>query len=238
MQLPSLIPGTLEKRYKRFLADIILDEGQTITAHCPNSGSMLGVNEPGTRVWVSLSPNAAQRKYAYTWELVEKESLAQKVYVGINTALTNKLVERWLQTQQLPFLNEYKNIQREVPYGQGSRIDFLLSQGQTDSPECYVEVKSVHLAHGTAASFPDSPTQRGQKHLRELMAVKRQGKRAVTLYVVQRNDCKSFGIEESIDPLYAKLAREAQQEGVEFYAYDCKISLSHVDLGGPLSVIL
>ena len=181
---PPLLPGCLIKRYKRFLADIALASGEIVTAHCANPGALLGVTTPGLRVWVSHNPDP-KRKLAYTWQIVETDD----TYVGVNTSLPNALAEEAILGGKIPELLGYKNLKREVKYGQNSRIDWLLTD--PDKPDCYVEVKNVHLKRGAGAAFPDSVTTRGAKHLRELETIAATGARAVMLYIIQRNDCMS-----------------------------------------------
>jgi sugar fermentation stimulation protein A len=223
-----LISGRLIQRYKRFLADVILDSGETITAHCPNSGSMLGVKEPGSRVWLSKSPEGTKRKYPHTWEMIEVEG----TLVGIHTTLANKLVEEALLEGSIEEFQVYKSIRREVAYGQNSRVDFLLQQ--EDLPDVYLEVKSVHLSAGAVARFPDAVTARGTKHLKELAAMRAAGARAVVLYVVQREDVTSFDLAREIDPVYAKTSREVLMTGVEALCYACAVSLEGIKVVRPI----
>ena len=197
MQLPHhLYHGRLIQRYKRFLADVLLDSGETVTAHCPNSGSMKGCATPGSPVLLSLSSNP-KRKLAYTWELVE----ADGVWVGINTALPNRIVHEAIAMGMIPELADYRTVRPEVPYGTGSRIDLLLTG---DRPPCYVEVKNVTLVENGRALFPDAVTTRGQKHLRELMEVVRRGERGVIFFLVQRPDADSVSPADAIDPTYGQ----------------------------------
>jgi len=224
---PPLIPGRLERRYKRFLADIEID-GRIEIVHCPNPGSMLGLARPGSRVWVSRSANPA-RKLAFTWELVEAEG----TLVGINTALANALVAEALAGGRIPELAGYGEIRREVPYGERSRVDFLLAGA--GGRACYVEVKSVTLARRPPeAEFPDSVTSRGARHLAELEALSRRGKRAVMLFVAQRADCASLAIAGDIDPTYAKALAAARRAGVEALAYACRLSPEGIEIVRPL----
>lgn len=211
--------GRLVKRYKRFLADIVLDEdGSEITAHCANPGSMLGLKEPGSRVWVSVSDNP-KRKLKYSFEIIE----ADGALVGINTAYPNKLVEDALQAGWIPELSGFETLRREVKYGKNSRIDILLEGGGHETT--YVEVKNVHLMREQGlAEFPDSVTARGAKHLDELSDMVREGHRAVMVFLVQRPDCDRLNLAADIDPNYAKAFDAARQAGVETYAIGCDVT--------------
>ena len=212
-QYPPLIPGTLIKRYKRFLADIKLTTGEMITAHCANTGPMIGVCTPGSPVQVSLSNNP-KRKLAYTWEMIQVND-TQPTWTGINTALPNKVIKLALEKRLFPELaGQYDRISPEVPYGKEkkSRIDFLLT-GENSLP-IYLEVKNVTLSQGNVALFPDTVTTRGQKHLQELMAVLPVAK-AVMLYFINRDDCLYFAPADQIDRTYGQLLREAVEKGVE-----------------------
>jgi len=210
---PTLYPGILLNRYKRFFADIELDTGETITAHCPNTGPMSGVNLPGHRVWVSRSNNP-KRTLAYTWELIEVYD-TEPTWVGTNTALPNRVILSALTANLFPEIGRYETIATEVPYGEDrkSRIDFLLS-GTEDNRPIYIEVKNTTWAQDTLALFPDTMTTRGQKHLRELTALLPHA-RAVMLYFINRGDCTQFAPGDTADPLYGKLLREAIALGLE-----------------------
>jgi sugar fermentation stimulation protein A len=226
-----LLSGTLIKRYKRFLADIELDHGGLITAHCPNPGAMLGICEPGSRVWVShVSGNT--RKYPHTWQLVE----ADCALVGVNTGWPNTLVEEAILTQTITQLQGYSLLKREVKYGANSRIDILL-EGE-GKPACYVEVKNVHLRRDNMALFPDCVTARGTKHLREMAHLIEQGLRAVMIYVIQRDDCERFSLAADLDRTYAQTAKQAFAQGVEAYAYACKMSPVGIELYREIPIFL
>lgn len=228
----TLIRGRLIKRYKRFLCDVSLEDGHQVTAHCANSGSLLGVKESGMIVWVSPAPPTSKGTLKYRWELVE----ADGGLVGINTSYPNALVEEALKNKKIPELAMYNSFRREVKYGINSRIDLLLEEKRF--PPCYVEVKSVHLKRSaTLAEFPDSVTARGTKHLEELIRVKQEGGRAVMIYVVQRMDCDSFTLASDIDPTYANAAIKAKKVGVEFFCYSCHITLTDIMLNQPLKII-
>lgn len=216
---PTLIPGRLIKRYKRFLADIELETGETITAHCPNTGPMTGVVIPNNLVQVSKSDNP-KRKLAYTWEMIQIGS----TWVGTNTALPNRVVKLALQQQLLPELaHRYNTVRSEVPYGKDkkSRVDFLLT-GDTQQA-IYVEVKSVTLSTGNLALFPDTVTTRGQKHLVELSDLIPDAK-AVMLYFINRGDCDTFAPSDRCDPQYGELLRQAIAKGVEVLPYRFEIT--------------
>ena len=231
MHLPApLIHGTLIRRYQRFLADVELDDGSLVTAHTPNTGSMLGCARPGSRVLLSLSGNPG-RKYPHSWELVHTDGL----WVGINTLLPNRLVREGIENGVIGELAGYRQIRAEVPYGSGSRIDLLLSG---ERGHCYVEVKNVTLVENGCALFPDAVTARGQKHLRELMEVVRLGHRGVNLFVVQRGDGRCVSPADAIDPGYGALLREAAGAGVELLAYRATVSNREISLSECLPVVL
>lgn len=210
---PTLHPGTLIKRYKRFLADVELDTGEIVTAHCPNTGPMTGVCHPGGRVQLSHSSNP-NRKLAYTWELAEVHD-NQPTWVGVNTALPNRVIKAMLEAHALPELGPYDQVRSEVPYGQDrkSRIDFLLTASETERP-IYIEVKNTTWARDTTALFPDTVTTRGQKHLRELTAIATEA-RTIMLYFINRGDCREFSPGDEADPTYGQLLRTAIAAGVE-----------------------
>lgn len=219
-QYPTLYPGILLKRYKRFFADIKLATGEVITAHCPNTGPMTGVCTVGSKVYVSASDNP-NRKLPYTWELIEVCD-TQPTWVGVNTSLPNRVVKLALMAKVIPELGDYSEIRFEVPYGQDkkSRIDFLLAG--SDRP-IYIEVKNTTWVQGNLALFPDTVTTRGQKHLRELTALLPDAT-AVMLYFINRNDCPSFASGDSADPLYGILLREAIALGLQ--VLPCRFNIS------------
>lgn len=231
MELPPLTEGRLIKRYKRFLADIELTNGQVITAHCPNPGSMMGLKDPGNRVWVSTSANP-KRKLAHTLEVME----ADGVLLGINTNRPNKLVAEAIDNGIIVELAGYDSVQSEVKYGDNSRIDLLLRRASGDL--CYVEVKNVHLRRTAGlAEFPDSVTTRGTKHLRELTKMVAAGHRAVLVFAVQRGDCTRFSLAGDIDPAYAAAYRQARDGGVAFLCYRCDVSLNRIQLTEALPIV-
>lgn len=231
MQFPSpLLEGVLVKRYKRFLADIQLSTGEFITAHCPNSGALLGGTTPGLRVWVSYSDDKS-RKLPYTWQLVEIEGGK----VGVNTHLPNKLVQEAFLLNKIPELSFYESLKPEVRYGTNSRIDFLLQKN--GSPDGYLEIKNVHYKKGEFAYFPDCVTARGAKHLKELSLLASQGVKCFVFYVLQVEGCHYFDIAREIDPVYARGAKEAKEHGVEFLAYSCALSLEEIFLEKKVKVL-
>lgn len=235
MRLPSpLLTGRLVKRYKRFLADIALDDGREATAHCANPGSMLGVAVAGARVWVHEHGDA-KRKLAFSWELVEVGG----VLIPVNTTNPNRIAAEALDKGVIPELSGYGDIAREAKYGASSRIDFLLSGGRRKQP-CYVEVKNVHLSRTPGlAEFPDSVTARGAKHLEALSRIAGGGAaRAVMLFVVQRGDCRRFAPAADLDPAYAKALKSAASSGVELLCYDCDITAAEAVLRKPLEIDL
>jgi sugar fermentation stimulation protein A len=213
-----LIPATLIRRYKRFLADVTLADGREVTAHVANPGSMLGMRDAGLQVWLETNDNP-KRKLKYSWKLAE---LGDGTLIGVDTSLPNKIVDEALRGGAIPELN-YANIQPEVKYGESSRVDFLLThEGRRD---CYLEIKSVTLSRTKGrAEFPDSVTKRGARHMEELANMAQIGHRAVLLFLVQRNDVKSFDIAGDIDPEYLRAFTKAIHAGVEVFCYGARIS--------------
>ncbi|REL28370.1 DNA/RNA nuclease SfsA [Thalassotalea euphylliae] len=240
MQL-SLNKATLIKRYKRFLADVILADGSETTLHVANTGAMTGCAEPGDTVWYSTSDNP-KRKYPFSWELTETQRAGD--FICVNTVRANQLAEQAISQGLIAELNGYDTIEREVKYGEeNSKIDILLSNGV--SPNAYVEVKSVTLLDADAYSeptklghgyFPDAVTTRGQKHLRELMHIAAQGNRAVLLFAVLHSGITSFAPAAHIDPKYAELLAEAMAAGVEVLVYQADISPTEMTLNRALPV--
>ena len=220
---PPLIPGTLVKRYNRFIADITLTSGQTISAHCPNSGRMKACCEPGRPVYVSLHNNP-KRKLKYTWELIEMPTSM----VGINTQIPNRLVVTSIEAGLVPDLSGYDSIFREVKTSGKTRLDILLSKGEKN--RCYVEIKNCTLVEDGMACFPDAVTSRGLKHLVELRSLVSAGFRCVIFYVIQRMDALTFQPADHIDPAYGKELRRALKNGVEILVYDTQIDLKTIRL--------
>lgn len=236
MRFPApLIRGHLVQRYKRFLADVVLESGEAVTVACPNTGSMLGLVAPGSAVWLSRSA-APGRKYPHTWEMIEADLGRGPALVGINPMHPNKLVAEAIASGMIAPLAGYGALRREVKYGQSSRIDLLLEDEAKG--RCYVEVKNVHLMRTAGrAEFPDSVTARGAKHLGELAAMVAEGHRAVMVYLVQRADAESFSISGDLDPAYLAAFRTAIAAGVETLTYRCRLTTEEivVDRALPLA---
>lgn len=228
---PPLQRATLVKRYKRFLADVITPDGTELTLHCPNTGAMTGCAEPGDTVWYSTSENT-KRKYPHTWELTETQNSA---LICVNTLWANRLTKEALEQGRVSELSGYSTLKSEVKYGaERSRIDFML---QADfRPDCYIEVKSVTLAEKDFGFFPDAITERGQKHLRELMSVAAEGKRAVIFFAVLHSAITRFSPARHIDAKYAQLLIEAQRKGVEILVYKAELSAESMTLKEPLPI--
>ncbi|WP_088332677.1 DNA/RNA nuclease SfsA [Lacimicrobium sp. SS2-24] len=229
---PSLVPGTLIKRYKRFLADVRLDTSEVVTAHCANTGAMTGCAEPGFRVWLSYHDDP-KRKLAYSWQLAQD---AKQHWIGINTHNANKLVAEAVRQDRVPELGGYRTLRQEVRYGEEkSRIDLLLSDGP--GPDCFVEVKSVTLLQDGCGYFPDAVTERGRKHLRELMKLPAQGFRAVLFFCVQHSGIHHVRAAEHIDAEYSRLLEEAIERGLEVLCYDCQFSAEKIELNQALDLV-
>ena len=228
---PPLVEGRLISRYKRFLFDAELEDGTVITGNCPNTGSMLGLTTPGSRIFVSVHDKPG-RKYAHQFEMIE----ADGTLVGVNTGMPNRIAEEAILARMVPSLATYPLLAREKRYGVNSRIDILLS-GE-GLPTAYVEVKNVHFSRTPQlAEFPDTKTERGTKHLQELGDMAEAGHRAVMLYVIQRGDCSSFRICGDLDPAYAAAFDRARQRGVEAYALDCIVSQSQITAKSLIPVV-
>ena len=223
---PTLTKGILVKRYKRFLADVQLLNGQVVTAHCPNSGSMRGCSEPGQPVYLSWSDNP-KRQYRYTWEI----TAARTSLVCVNTGVANKLVGRSVVEGLIPELAGYQRFHSEVRCG-ASRIDIVIEGGER--PPCFIEIKSSTMVEDGVASFPDAVTTRGLKHLVELQEQVRTGNRAVIFYLIQRTDSLLFTPADRIDPAYGSELRKACQNGVEIVCYDVRLTLRSIKLNGPV----
>ncbi|GMG82827.1 DNA/RNA nuclease SfsA [Paralimibaculum aggregatum] len=229
----DLIPGRLVRRYKRFLADAVLEDGTEVTAHCANPGAMTGLAEPGMRIWLEPTRDP-KRKLRFSWRLVE---LAGGHWAGIDTAVPNRVVGEALRAGRIPALAAYPEIRPEVAYGSRSRVDFL-ARG-AGLPDAYIEVKNVHLRRAEDwAEFPDSVTARGAKHLGELARVAGEGHRAVMLYCVQRDDCARLRLAGDIDPGYARAAEAAAAAGVEMMAWACRLGPREILLDRPLPIAI
>jgi sugar fermentation stimulation protein A len=220
LQWPPLIKGTLVKRYKRFMADVMLADGEIVTAHCPNSGSMRSCCEPDRPVYLSRSSNP-NRRLAYTWELIEMPASL----VGVNTAIPNKLVKQSIIDGAIRELLGYETIRTEVRCGLNSRLDLVLDNADE---RCFIEVKNCTLIEGGLATFPDAVTTRGLKHLVELQSLVKAGSRAVIFFLVQRMDATAFGPADRIDPAYGIELRKARNNGVEVLCYDVSITLESI----------
>jgi sugar fermentation stimulation protein A len=236
MRFPApLLPATLVKRYKRFLADVVLPSGETITVHCANPGSMIGLAAPGARVWLSKSANP-KRKLAHSWELIEVDFGTGAELVGINTGHPNALAAEAIAAGAIPELAGYGVLRREVKYGRNSRVDILLEHPQR--PPCYVEIKNVHLMRRSGlAEFPDAVTKRGAKHLGELADMVAAGHRAVMLFLVQIGSAQRFALARDIDPGYGRAFDAAQAAGVEAIAYRCGITCDGIEVVEPVSIV-
>ena len=236
MRFPvPLIPATLVRRYKRFLADVMLPSGETITAHVANPGAMTGLAAPGARVWLSKS-DSPTRKLPYSWELIEVDLGAGMEIVGVNTGYPNPLVGAALAAGLIPELSGYPSIRREVKYGKNSRVDFLLEGN--GRPPCYVEIKNVHLMRRTGlAEFPDARTERGAKHLDELGDAVAAGARAVMLYLIQIGSASRFGLAHDIDPKYAAAFNRARSRGVEAMAWKCMLTCEGIEIATLVPIV-
>ena len=226
-----LVPARLIRRYKRFLADIRLEDGREVTAHCANPGSMMGLKDEGIKIWVEPNHDP-KKKLKYGWRLVDHEN---GHFTGVDTSMPNRALRAAIMAREVPELASYETVRPEQKYGQNSRIDFLLQQ--SGLPDAYVEVKSVTLSRQPGlGEFPDSVTARGTKHLGELAEMARQGHRAVLFYLVQRTDCNAVDIAADIDPIYAAAFAAALEAGVECLAYDTRITPEAITLNAPLPV--
>lgn len=230
MDFPQpLTRARLVRRYKRFFADVVLNDGTEVTAHCPNPGAMLGLNAEGLTCWLSKSADP-KRKLAHTLEMVE----ADGALTVINTLLPNRLVAEALAADAIPELSGYATHRREVPYGAASRVDFLLEG--PGRPAAWVEVKGVTLHRGGGlAEWPDCVSARGARHMAELAEVARLGARAVVLFVVQRADCHRFALAGDLDPAFARAFAAAVDHGVEVLVYGCEVNPERVRLTRPLA---
>ena len=224
-----LVPARLIRRYKRFLADIRLEDGAEAVAHCANPGSMMGLAEPGTRIWVEPNDDP-RKKLKFGWRLVDHEN---GHFTGVDTGLPNRALRAALQAGEIAELAGYDSVRPEQKYGENSRIDFLLSGAGL--PDAYVEVKSVTLSRAPGvAEFPDSVTARGAKHLGELAKMAQAGHRAVLFYLVQRTDAQAVRVAADIDPGYARALTAARAAGVTVLSYRADISPAEITLGHSL----
>ena len=212
----NLIKAKFVKRYKRFFSDHILENGQLVTAHCPNTGAMTGVAKEGVTSWLSESDNP-KRKLKWTWELTQEND----TIVGVNTHNPNKIIQEAINNKEIKELLNYKTLKREVKYGVNSKIDIFLQD--ENKVNCYVEIKNVHLSREKGlAEFPDGITSRGTKHLNELINATKKGFKSYLLFVIQREDCNKFMIAKDIDPEYSKTLIKAIKHNVKILCYDCK----------------
>jgi len=222
----KLLQGTLIKRYKRFFVDISY-QNETITAHCPNTGSMMGLLNKGNNVWFSETNNP-KRKLKYTLEIVNID----KKLIGINTHLTNKIVLEALNQKRIKNLVKFDNIKTEAKFSDKTRFDFLISNNKE---KCFLEVKNVTLLRqNNIAEFPDAITSRGTKHLKELIKAKRKGYESYMLYLIQRDDCKFFKIANDIDEEYKNTFDEALNNGVKMLCYDCKLNNEEIRINNQI----
>jgi sugar fermentation stimulation protein A len=235
MRFPApLIPATLVKRYKRFLADVVLPSGETVTVHCANPGSMIGLNAAGARVWLSKSENP-KRKLVHSWELIEVDFGGGAELVGINTAHPNALAAEAIAAGAIAELAGYSSLRREVKYGRNSRVDVLLEAPAR--PRCYVEIKNVHLMRRPGlAEFPDAVTKRGAKHLGELADMVATGARAVMLFLIQIPSARRFALARDIDSAYGRAFDAARSAGVEAIAYRCAINHDGIEVIEPVAI--
>ena len=219
---PLLIPGTLVKRYKRFLADIVLDTGEEITAHCPNSGSMKACSQPGQPVYVSYHDNP-KRKLKYTWELIAMPTSL----VGVNTNVPNRLVKTAIEKGHIPELRGYDRVTSEVTVNTHSRLDLMLETHTGEA--CYVEIKNCTLVDDNGhAAFPDAVTTRGRKHLVELQRLVKKGHACAMFFLIQRMDARTFSPADHIDPDYGRELRKAKKQGIRILVYDVDIDLTRI----------
>lgn len=226
-----LVPARLVRRYKRFLADMQLEDGTCVVAHCPNPGSMAGLADPGLRCWLEPNDDPA-KKLKFGWRLAE---LHDGAFVGVDTGAANRIIGAALKSKAVPVLADYGTLRAEVKYGQSSRVDFLLTE--PGLPDAYVEVKSVTLCRSDGlAEFPDSVSSRGARHLDELARMAARGHRAVTLYLVQRSDCTGFRLANDIDAAYADAFARATAAGVSTLCYACAINPLGIELSAPVAI--
>ena len=228
----ELIPGVLIKRYKRFFADIKLGN-KVVTAHCPNPGSMFKLLEKGNRVWITESNNQ-NRKLKYTLQIIEVDNTK----FCINTHITNKIVHESLEEKLVENLNSYNFVRPEKKFGSNTRFDFLLNDTKNEK-KAFLEVKSVTLSRKKGhAEFPDSVTSRGKKHLENLMLANKQGYESYLMFLIQIENCKSFGIASDIDPEYSKIFKDALKKNIKVLCYDCKFSNKGIKINNKIKILL
>ena len=229
---PALQPATLIKRYKRFLADVSLPNGEIATIHCANTGAMTGCATPGDTVWYSVS-SSTTRKYPYSWELTQT---ADNQWIAVNTLRANQVAEELFAQNTVPALAGFTRWRREVAFGdEKSRVDFVLNNEHGE--ECFLEVKSVTLREDELGYFPDTVTLRGQKHLRELMSIVKQGKRALLFFAVLHTGIRQVSAAKHLDPVYAQLLQDAVAMGVEVVAYRAQITPQRLRLVDPIPFV-
>jgi sugar fermentation stimulation protein A len=231
LALPELIPGRLVKRYKRFLADVVLETGEVVTAHCPNTGAMTACSAPGQPVYLSCHDNP-KRKLKYTWEFIQMPTSI----VGVNTILPNKLVRHAIENRQISTFAGYEDIRSEVKAGEHHRLDLMVTK--TGKPPCYIEIKNCSLVMEKIACFPDAVTARGLSHLIVLQQLAAEGHRAVIFFLVNRMDAVLFKPADHIDPAYGAELRKALKNGVEIMCFDVSIALNHEKKNGSNSISL
>jgi sugar fermentation stimulation protein A len=230
-----LLPATLIRRYKRFLADVALPSGETVTAHCANPGSMIGLAAAGARVWLSKSDNP-KRKLGHSWELVEVDLGSGAELVGINTTNPNALAAEAIAAGRIPELAGYGSVRREVKYGKNSRVDFLLEE--PSRPPCFLEIKNVHLMRRKGlAEFPDAVTRRGAKHLVELAHMTAAGARSVMLFLVQIASAERLALARDIDPAYGAQFDLARAQGVEALARRCRLTREGIEVAEAIAIV-
>ena len=227
LEWPELTTGILLKRYKRFMVDVRLSDGKTVTAYCPNTGSMLGCCEPGRPVYLSEHDKPG-RRLRFTFEMIQMPGSL----VGVNTSIPNKLIKKAIEDTEIEALSGYKNILTEVRYGQNSRIDILLEDDENN--RCFIEIKNCTLVKNHIAFFPDAVTSRGLKHLKELQRLVNHKTRCIMFYLIQRTDARIFRPADHIDPAYGKALRSAARNGVKIMVYDVSIDLQKIRLNKPV----
>jgi sugar fermentation stimulation protein A len=231
--LETPLRGRLLRRYKRFLADVVTPEGLELTVHCPNPGSMLGCAIPGSAVRCSTSNNP-KRKLRHTLEMIR----VGRTWVGLHASRANAVAEQALGAGLVKELRGYREIRREVRADEHSRLDFRLEAHRRGKPAAWVEVKSVTLAEGSLALFPDSVTKRGKRHLETLVRLREAGDRAALLFIVQRSDCDRVSPADAIDPAYGEALRYAAAHGVEIHALGARVTPTAIRVERRLPVVL